>query len=600
MLTPNCGASERMLLGNTLVSQNETPTSKIPTYLGVLVACLICMGLGTVFLKDLPGQLGFADASVAYHDSHDHDSHDNDSHDHDHDDHSSHADQDHTGHDHGGNDHSGHDHATHADDTAAIEGSLPPFTLDDDAVSSDVSQAHFDHSDHAHHDHSEHATSADGHEHSDETSIELSPQARHNLRLEVKPAELGTFTKYVDVPGVISDWPGRTHIDVTSPLTGVINAIKVSQGELIRNGTPLFSLRLTHQDLVKTQEQFLAQLGQRDVEEREIERLSAIASSGAVAGKTLLNRKYERDKLLANLRAARQSLLLHGLTLEQIDRIEKKRELVREVMVYAPELHEDDSLHHDSQIDHAWKTEDNHSHIKLAAHNQAADHSHADRSDDVHVDVEFLVTALDVNRGQSVNAGERLTRLSDYRFVLIEGHAFQRDSEVLRKAATDGLPLQAVLDATGSQPELIDGLRIVNIGNEIDRQTRALPFFVSLSNEVERSEHRGKKHYASWKYKPGQRLKVRIPTHSLDSVFVVPIDAVAQQGAERYLFVQNGGHFDRVAVNVVADDSLHAAIANDGQIRQGQRIAVRGASRLQTAMSSKAGGTVDPHAGHAH
>ena len=65
---------------------------------------------------------------------------------------------------------------------------------------------------------------------------------------------VGVYTKYVEVPGVIASWPGRTHIAVTSPLTGVLNAIYVSRGELVESNKPLFSLRLTHQDLVKTQE----------------------------------------------------------------------------------------------------------------------------------------------------------------------------------------------------------------------------------------------------------------------------------------------------------------------------------------------------------
>ena len=146
----------------------------------------------------------------------------------------------------------------------------------------------------------------------------------------------------------MTDWPGRTHIIVTSPLTGVINAIYVSRGELIEGNAPLFSLRLTHQDLVKTQEQYLTELGQLDVEEKEIARLTSIANSGAVAGKTLIARQYERDKLLAGVRAAQQAMLLHGLSQQQIDTIRQTRELVREITVFAPELHEDASLHHDS------------------------------------------------------------------------------------------------------------------------------------------------------------------------------------------------------------------------------------------------------------
>ena len=120
---------------------------------------------------------------------------------------------------------------------------------------------HDDHGDddHAGHDH-------DGHEVGQ--SIELSQQARANLRLKTEAVTVGPYTSYIEVPGMVTRWPGETHVSITSPLTGVINKINISRGEMIKSGEPLFTLRLTHQDLVNTQEDFLSQLGQLDVEER--------------------------------------------------------------------------------------------------------------------------------------------------------------------------------------------------------------------------------------------------------------------------------------------------------------------------------------------
>ena len=218
----------------------------------------------------------------------------------------------------------------------------------------ETDQSHDDHDghDHATDSHDEHAGHGhEGHDHeghSESESIELSDQARANMNLTTRPVQVGPFAESIEVPAVVAPWPGRTHVIVTSPLTGVINSISVARGELIRSGAPMFTLRLTHQDLVETQEQFLTALGQLDIEQREIERLTKIASSGAIAARKRIEREYERDKLLASLRAAKQSMLLHGLTKEQIDRIEETRELVREVTIYAPTLHADRSLHHDS------------------------------------------------------------------------------------------------------------------------------------------------------------------------------------------------------------------------------------------------------------
>lgn len=431
--------------------------------------------------------------------------------------------------------------------------------------------------------------------HSETESIELSKQSRANMNLRTAPVSVAVYTKYIEVPGVITNWPGRTHVSVTSPLTGVLNSILVSRGELVKSGMPLFTLRLTHQDLVKTQEIFLTKLGELDVEQREIERLSSIANSGAIAGKTLITRKYERDKLMAGVRAARQAMLLHGLTESQINGIERTRELVREIVVYAPTLHEDNSLHHDSlgQANARLSEALGDRFASTAQPPAPADHP-------AHVDAEFLVTELNARRGESVATGDELAQLSDYSQILVEGHAFQRDSKTLEQAAGTGADIQVVIESTGEGPEVVGGLKIVYIGSEVGRTSRALPFYVAIANKVQRSEQHGNKHYVSWRYKPGQRLTVRLPIAKIENAIVVPKDSVAEEGAERYLFVENGDHFDRIPVAVLARDSVSVAIANDGQVWPGQTIAISGAHQLQMALKNKSGGAIDPHAGHNH
>ncbi len=473
--------------------------------------------------------------------------------------------------------------------------------------------------DHDHEGHDHEGDDHEGHDHGDESKpgenfVELSPQARGNLDLQTRVLEPSAFTRYVTMPGTIMDRPGRTHVSITAPLTGVVNAIYVTHGELIRSGQSLFSLRLTHQDLVKAQSDFLAAMGRLDVENRELERLRSVTRSGAIAGKTLLQREYERDKLLAQIRADRQAMLLHGLTESQIARIEEDRMLVREVTIYAPILHGDESLHHESDHDHshgdpslppgAVPQVSLPGAIRFASSETVA--SSADESDPIssksreHLEAEFLVTQLNVNRGQSVEAGTALGRLSDYSSVLIEGHAFQKDAKALRTAATLKLPLQAVFESAGSRPEVIDDLQISYIGSEVELDTRALPFFVSLENKIERSEQRGNLRYVSWRFKPGQRLQIRVPLQRFDDVFVVPIDAVAEEGAERFVFVDRGARFERRPVRVVERDAYSIAIADDGSIRSGEQIAINAAHQLQMALKKESGEVIDAHHGHSH
>lgn len=70
--------------------------------------------------------------------------------------------------------------------------------------------------------------------------------------------------------------------------------------------TRLFEVRLTYyEDLVDTQTQFLKTLSELDVERRKMAQLEEVTQSGAISAKTLLERKYSRDKTESSLAATR-------------------------------------------------------------------------------------------------------------------------------------------------------------------------------------------------------------------------------------------------------------------------------------------------------
>ena len=73
-----------------------------------------------------------------------------------------------------------------------------------------------------------------------------------------------------------------------------------------------------------------------------------------------------------------------------------------------------------------------------------------------------------------------------------------------------------------------------------------------------------------------------------------------QEGAEAYVFEANDDHFDRRPVHVEYRDQDWVVIANDGALKVGTQVAASAAHQLQLALKSKAGGGVDPHAGHNH
>ncbi|MDX1947456.1 MAG: efflux RND transporter periplasmic adaptor subunit [Pirellulaceae bacterium] len=408
-------------------------------------------------------------------------------------------------------------------------------------------------SDHGGHDHAGH---------SELTSIEISDQARQNIGLTVGKVELRDFTRSIQVPGIVVERPGRSTVQVTAPLTGIVARIYLTEGEAVSPGQKLFDVRLTHEELVQSQADLLRTVEELDVIGREIARIQKLVADNSVPGKTLLDRQYEQQRQQGALRSQRQALLLHGLSESQIDAIVQTRKLLASLSIFAP-----------------------------AATEQTGAASAAPF---------FQVQTLRVTQGQHVTAGDSLAELVDHSELFIEGNAFERDIAEIGRASAAGKPVAALLETEGQVPRLVPDLRVLYTAARIDPTARTLHFYVTLPNHVEQDSTIDGRRYVAWQFRPGQRTQLRIPVETWEQRVVLPVDAVAQEGIESYVFAANGDHFDRRPVHVEFKDSLWAVIANDGALFPGDAIALSGAKQLQLALKNKSGGPVDPHAGHSH
>lgn len=418
-----------------------------------------------------------------------------------------------------------------------------------------------DHDEHAHGDHG----------HSEEVSIEITEKAMRNIGLTrdlIQPIKLETFYKSITVPAIVVERPGRTRVQVSTPMTGVVTHVEFEQGEAVKPGSMMFQIRLTHEDLVQAQTAFLRTLGELDVEVSEIERLQKVTKSGAIAGKILLEREYAHDKLIALKKSQKEALRLHGLSDEQVNQIEKSRKLLSELKLFAP---------------------------TIDMGNEEAKELSTDLNDR-----SLILKELNVHKGQSVNAGESLSVMAAYNELYIEGNAFEQDIEDLRKVWNKGWGVTAIFERPGADSDEINNLSIVYLANQIETQTRTLHFYVQLMNEVASPKIVGKKTFIEWKYLPGQRLRLKIPIHQWENQIVLPVAAVAQEGSSNYVFQQNGKKFNRIPVHVKFRDQYSVVIENDGALFPGDMVALKGAHLMLIDLKNKAGGAVDPHAGHNH
>lgn len=475
---------------------------------------------------------------------------------------------------------------------------------------------------HAGHDHAGHDHAA----HDDGSSLELSAQAKRNLGLTddyIDILRLSNYRRFVTVPAIVTARPGRTQVHVSTPLNGVITHVHAVTGESILPGSLLVEVRLTHEDLVQSQTDFLKALGELDVETREMARLKAAAKSGALSDRTLLERQYAIDKLQSLLTAQTEALRLHGLSERQVQEIQSSRKLLRELRIYAPQIDEhdhDDELHlaDDGMIPVSLspramsfsrtktrRVDENGLLPGADQKQQSTSPEVSGQSDDdsqSHADDQtpLLIEQLNVYKGQAVTAGDLLCTVADYSRLYIEGQAFEQDVEALNHAAASHWPLTAVFD-TGKTDTQVSGLMLSFVSNIVDQESRTLSFYVDLPNVMLQDQiNEERQRFVSWKYRPGQRLQLRVPVEEWIDQIVLPVEAVTREGAEAFIFRQYGDHFDRVPVHVVYSDQQAVVIANDGSVKPGAVVALRAAHQMQMALKIKAGGGADPHAGHSH
>ena len=198
------------------------------------------------------------------------------------------------------------------------------------------------------------------------------------------------------------------------------------------------------------------------------------------------------------------------------------------------------------------------------------------------------MASLPVNPGEQVTAGARLCTLTDHCELYIEGKAFEQDAEALNEAANQALPVTAVIDANGSGKREVTGLNILYVENEVQRDSRALKFYVHLPNVLVRNEQNDDgNRFVAWRFRPGQRVELLVPVERWERRIVLPVESVVQEGAEWYVYRQAGGKFQRKPVHVEHRDQRHAVIESDGTLFPGDQVAGRGAYQIHLALKKQ-------------
>jgi membrane fusion protein, heavy metal efflux system len=105
--------------------------------------------------------------------------------------------------------------------------------------------------------------------------------------------------------------------------------------------------------------------------------------------------------------------------------------------------------------------------------------------------------------------------------------------------------------------------------------------------------------FHSWRFKPGQRVEIEIPVEHWEDRFVLPVDAVVQEGLQWFVYQQVGDLFERKEVHIEHRDHRWAVVAADGTLATGDLVAAKGAYQIHLALKQQAGDGGD-HAHHHH
>ena len=400
--------------------------------------------------------------------------------------------------------------------------------------------------------------------------LELSPQARQNLKLVSRPAKLSNYWRAVIVPGEITDRPGLSDRGVTSPAVGVVTQVHAFAGDTVRPGDRLFTLRLVSEYIHNTQSELFKVTRDIELETEKRQRLAQIGE-GAIPQVRIIEVDQQLRRLQAASESYRQDLLTRGLSLDQIAEVAAGKFVATVDVVAPPPLALPPS-------------------VTVVASPAAANAS----------DIVYEVQELKVDLGTQVQAGQLLGVLSNHGLLYIVWHAFKREASSLERAAREHWPIRVEFaeDDAASWPALDQTFEIRHLSNTVDLTSRTFDFFVPLTNQS-RSYTKDGKTFVVWRYRPGQRVRLHVPVEELKEAIVLPAAAVVREGPEAYVFRQNGDLFDRRPVRVLHEDRLNIVIANDGSVAPGWYLAQGSAASLNRVLKAQsASGT--PVGVHVH
>src|SRR5437899_2547511 len=255
--------------------------------------------------------------------------------------------------------------------------------------------------------------------------ISLTPDAIARAGINIAEVKSGAAAAGLAVPATVTSNAYRD-TKVNALVGGIIRDVSVELGAAVRRGEPLAVI--VSSDLADAQMKYVSMRAMLEADHQKLERTQKLVALGSASRQeleevTALHTSHETE-----VAAARQRLLLLGLSSDRLDRLQNAAQVVSEVTVPSP--------------------------------------------------ADGLVITRSVNPGQVVNSGQELFVVTDLSTVWVIGDLYERDFPRVRVGSPATIMIPSMPDRT------LKG-RVAYIAPRVDAATRTAKVRVEVPNRGE-------------------------------------------------------------------------------------------------------------------
>ena len=254
------------------------------------------------------------------------------------------------------------------------------------------------------------------------SEVVLSPEAMSRAGIKTAPAEVAASQATIQLPGtVLAD--AYREVKVVPIVGGIVTKVHVALGAAVKRGSPLATL--FGPELAEAQTKYLSMRAMLAADHQKLQRMQQLVAIGAASRQEIEDITAVHASHATEVEAARQRLLLLGLSRGHVEALTNPHQIVSDVTVPAP--------------------------------------------------ITGVITSRTANLGQVVSMGQELFVVTDLSQVWVIGDLYEQDFQTVHVGSEAAL-------TTPAYPTLTLRGRVTYIDPRVDPQTRTAKVRVEVPN----------------------------------------------------------------------------------------------------------------------